>query len=291
MMRPGGQRRRVRSCARAGRIFPLYWVITAVVTALWLMRPDMVFSSNATPDLVRSFLLLPDDALPVLAVGWTLVHEMYFYAIVALVLLLPKRAFLPALLIWTAFVVSGQIASFAASSPEARIAVHPLTLEFIAGALAGLAFPRFASRLGSIALPSGFAGMAMALVGVITTGLWSDSAFWTDSWLRPTIFAAPAALLVFGLAARDLARRNARPLLAHLGDQSYALYLTHVLSLSAMGRLWQAVPQFASPADNVIALALLVLVAYFVAEIAFRLVDKPAHDLVRTFSKRFSSRR
>jgi exopolysaccharide production protein ExoZ len=276
--------------ARAGRIYPLYWVITAVVTAMWLVRPDMVFASNATPDLVRSFLLLPADAPPILAVGWTLVHEMYFYVIFALLLLLPKRALLPALLIWGAFVVGGQIAHIGAASPEARVVFHPLTFEFIAGALAGFGYPRYASKWGNLALALGVSGMVMALGAVIATGLWSDSAFWTGSWLRPAIFAAPGALLVFGLAARDSIGRGAPPFLAHLGDQSYALYLTHVLSLSAMGRVWQAIAQFASPVDNVIALAALVLVAYLAAEIAFRLVDKPIHHVVRAFTKGFHPR-
>ena len=271
--------------ARAGRIYPLYWVVTAVVTAIWLVRPDMVFASNAAPDLFRSFLLLPDEAPPILAVGWTLVHEMYFYAIFALILLLPQTAFFPALLIWAALVVGGQFARIGAASPEASIVFHPLTFEFIAGAVAGFGFPRYASRLGAMALVLGVAGMATAIGVLFATGLWSDSAFWNGSWLRPALFAAPGALLVFGLAARDTIGRSAPPLLAHLGDQSYALYLTHVLSLSAVGRAWQAIPQFASPMDNVIALFVMVLVAYIAAEIAFRLVDKPTHNLVRALTR------
>lgn len=270
--------------ARAGRIYPLYWAVTAVVTALWLVRPDMVFSSNVAPDLVRSFLLLPGDAPPILAVGWTLVHEMYFYAVFALVLLLPKRACVPALLVWGALIVGGHFVGLGTTSPEARLVFHPLTLEFITGALVGVGFPKYASKLGTAALATGVAALAMAIAALILTGLWRDNAFWTGSWLRPAIFAAPGALLVFGLAARDFIGRSARPLLAHLGDQSYALYLTHVLSLSAVGRIWQAVPQFKSPADNVIALTLLVFVAYLVAEIAFRLIDKPVHNIVRVFS-------
>jgi len=271
--------------ARAGRIYPLYWAVTAAVTALWLVRPDMVFSSNtAPPDLVRSFLLWPDEAPPILAVGWTLVHEMYFYVIFALVLLLPRQATLPALLLWAALVAGGYLAGLGATSPETRIAVHPLTFEFVAGALAGFAFPRHAAKFGNAALALGAIAIAAALAAIAATGLWRDDLFWMESWLRPTLFAVPGALLVFGLAARDLNGRAAPPLLAHLGDQSYALYLTHVLSLSAAGRIWQMLPQSASPLDNIVALIALVLVAYLGAEIAFRLVDKPVRHLLRNLT-------
>ncbi|MEZ5959712.1 MAG: acyltransferase [Hyphomonadaceae bacterium] len=273
--------------ARAGRIYPLYWAVTAAVTALWLVRPDMVFASNtAAPDLIRSFLLWPDDTLPILAVGWTLVHEMYFYVIFALVLLLPRQATLPVLLLWAAIVAGGYAAGLGAASPESRIALHPLTFEFVVGALAGFALPRQAPKFGNAALALGVIALGAALTAVVVTELWRDDAFWMESWLRPALFAVPGALLVFGLAALDLKGRGAPSLLAHLGDQSYALYLTHVLSLSAAGRIWQALPQTNSAWDNVAALVVLILSAYLVAEIAFRLIDKPVRQVFRALTRR-----
>jgi len=52
---------------RASRIYPLYWVVSLVLFALWLVRPDMVFSSiDAPPDIVKSFALFPDDREPMI---------------------------------------------------------------------------------------------------------------------------------------------------------------------------------------------------------------------------------
>ena len=41
--------------------------------------------------ITRSLLLLPQQGLPVLVVGWTMVHEIYFYLVFALFLLAPER--------------------------------------------------------------------------------------------------------------------------------------------------------------------------------------------------------
>jgi len=276
--------------ARAGRIYPLYWTVTAAVAVLWLVRPDMVFaSSGGEPDLLRSFFLIPDTKLPLLAVGWTLIHELYFYIVLTVILLLPRLAALPVLLLWGAAVLAGYLTGFGMNGPTARILVHPLTFEFILGALAGAAASRSSGRLGAVALVTGFVGMGGVLAYVIDVGYWKDSWFWTDSWMRPALFAAPSALLVYGFTSLDQRNIRAPALFVHLGDQSYALYLTHILSLSAAGRVWQMLPQFDGPLDNVAALAGLVLAAYLAAEIAYRLIDRAVHRSVQKLTRGPSS--
>jgi len=102
------------------------------------------------------------------------------------------------------------------------------------------------------------------------------------------MFGVPVALLVYGLASLDGSGRKAAQLAIRLGDQSYALYLTHILSLSAVGRLWSMLPQSESPLDNLAAMLLFVLVAYAVAEAVYRILDKPIHETIRTIRKRIT---
>src|ERR1700757_1478274 len=65
---------------RVTRIYPTYWLVSLAVLATALLAPTLVNSSITTPiSLWRSFLLIPDRTFPLLAVGWTLVYEMYFY--------------------------------------------------------------------------------------------------------------------------------------------------------------------------------------------------------------------
>jgi len=100
--------------------------------------------------------------------------------------------------------------------------------------------------------------------------------------MRPALFAIPGALLVIGLASLDLRGVKTSGFLAHLGDQSYALYLTHVLSLSFVGRMWKTLPQAVTAVHNLFALTVLVTFAYLSAEVAFRIVDRPVRDCMRS---------
>ena len=85
--------------SRAARIYPPYWLFTALAIAGYFIF-DGLSRSLGELDLVRDILLIPGEEPPVLLVGWTLIHEMYFYIVFTGLLLLPRR-FLPALVtVW-----------------------------------------------------------------------------------------------------------------------------------------------------------------------------------------------
>jgi exopolysaccharide production protein ExoZ len=68
--------------ARVLRIYPVYWIYTSLVLAVFLIVPAVVNSSYAhPPSTLKSYLLWPKDVGPLLSVGWTLIHEMYFYLV------------------------------------------------------------------------------------------------------------------------------------------------------------------------------------------------------------------
>jgi exopolysaccharide production protein ExoZ len=73
---------------RATRIYPTYRLVSLAVLVA-IVAPTVVNSSIQVPiSLWRSFLLIPDRTLPLLAVGRTLVHEMCFYLVFAIFLAL-----------------------------------------------------------------------------------------------------------------------------------------------------------------------------------------------------------
>jgi hypothetical protein len=58
---------------RATRIYPTYWLVSLAALAVAIVATTIVNSSIQVPiSLWRSFLLIPDRTLPLLAVGWTL---------------------------------------------------------------------------------------------------------------------------------------------------------------------------------------------------------------------------
>jgi exopolysaccharide production protein ExoZ len=101
--------------------------------------------------------------------------------------------------------------------------------------------------------------------------------------LRVALFGIPAALIVYWLAAleRKAVRVPVRLLVA-LGDWSYAKYLTHVLVLSAFGRIIHAL----APPGTMSSLVLIVvgvLAANFAGAVMFRFFERPTLRVLHRF--------
>ena len=264
--------------ARASRVYPLYWLISLALLGVYLVAPDMVFSSRSdTPDLLRSFLLWPAAHAPLHAVGWTLVHLVYFYLVTAAVLALPRRAALPAIGAWVLASAAMYLWLPRIGNPELALLSSPFTFEYAAGAALGLlpALPRRQARwLGALALAALIAiAVAQALAGQDIRSL--------DRLSRVLILAPPAAALIYALGSWTApAPTGAMSGYAPLARAGYALYLSHILTLSVLGRLWAPVAQ---PGiwDNLIVLPLMLIVSIAVAVALERLVETPIARLVR----------
>ena len=265
--------------ARIGRIYPLYWLVSLAVLGVWLWHPDLVFASNTKVSIWRSFALLPYKYLPLLAVGWTLVHEMYFYLIFAALLLLPTRFRAWGLLVWGAMVLLAAVMQIGLHSPVLRLLSNPLSFEFLGGALAALAMRRFSGKGWQGALLLG----CIFFIATCLLSLRMGMVFW-GNWPRAVCFTPAVSLLVYGAVGAEQAGKHFSRFLVWLGDQSYALYLTHVLSLSAAGRLWYLVAQ-EGPWDNLIMLPLLLVVALFVGDVVHHYVEQPLLHRTKAWRK------
>lgn len=69
--------------ARIIRIYVPYLPIGIAIYLLYLLLPGLSEAARS-PSLLTSLTLLPDNRPPALSVVWTLVHEMTFYALYAL---------------------------------------------------------------------------------------------------------------------------------------------------------------------------------------------------------------
>ncbi len=240
---PGGKAVGSFLFARVARIFPPWWLFaSALAVYLWYAYGapwdvEELARENRSPiwHLFASYALLPQDDFPVLGVGWTLIHEMHFYLVFALLLLLPFRLRIAGLLTWGGVVLAGGLAGLAApfASNYLLLAFSPLTLEFLMGAgVALLVVNGYRWRPGLIAIV-GMSGFGLAL-NFHNLDLDPD---WTLTWGRVLWFGLPSAVLTYGLVSLDLEGRfRAPPGLPAIGDWSYALYLSHMIVLSAIHR-------------------------------------------------------
>lgn len=79
---------------RVLRILPLYWILTTCLLILAIIKPELLNSTTANfTNYVKSIFFIPyfkenGSLSPLLALGWTLNYEVFFYACIWLSILL-----------------------------------------------------------------------------------------------------------------------------------------------------------------------------------------------------------
>lgn len=245
--------------ARIARIYPLWWLFAGAISImLWIAigtpwQPERMIEHgmHGPTHLVQSFLLLPQAHHPVLGVGWTLVHEVYFYAAFAvLILVLPAQRRSLGIVIWGAIVFLGASFGLATEFADSFIDLvfYPMTLQFIFGAVVAYLIKAKIRRFARTSIAVGIISWVMVYVGADSlTASTLFSAIGLDSmpqadfvWRRTVLFGVPSAFLIYGLVALEtddgfLANRP-NPMIK-LGDWSYSIYLCHVPVISTVNHL------------------------------------------------------
>lgn len=222
---------------RITRVVPTYWIMTTV----WVAIAFGVISWVTLDPLhvIQSYLFIPhfspDHAgkiFPVLVPGWTLIYEMFFYAIFSLCLFLPSRFRLAAL----SAALAGLVLFGWAADPKSAVLetyTNPLLLEFLGGVLIGYLW-------GRRALPSGLFAMILLAIGVVA--LAASMYMSTDpEEFRVAYWGAPSALIVAG-ALGVPALQGRQPLLLALGNASYSIYLSHIIYLTFLAEVMRRSP-------------------------------------------------
>lgn len=270
---------------RAARIYPLYWAVTLALMVLYVGK--LALFGEATPfnNPVETMLLLPDDEFPLLPVGWTLVHEMYFYAAFALFVLAARINIGVFLTAWALIIAAANVAGIVALNPWTRVIFSPLTFEFIGGAIIALVLRRGITAFALPALALG-AGAIVGLSIVLATTLYPGA--FADFGLRALIFGSIFALVLYGAAALEMTRGAKAPKwLTAAGDASYSLYLVHVPVFLVVGKtLSVLLPD--GGFDNWILIPAYVVTSLAVAFAVHRWVEKPALLFARRIAEKLS---
>lgn len=231
---------------RAFRLYPL-WLITLTAFAILALLWRAPTETETWRYFLYSATLLPTEALPFYDVGWSLQHEIAFYALAAMIV--PIGGVLGL----AAFLVASTIAAHTIDMPWYLSSLALRHSEFLAGMLAFILAPRLI-RFGVI-VPS--------VLGVAL--LWTLMTFAGYNYIAPAMF-----FLVLAFANLQTASKW----LVALGDASYSIYLIHsivYLVVSAgvsmlQGRpLWLAEPIRVGSMGAIIVLAL----------VSYRYIEKP----------------
>lgn len=225
---PGSTSARSFVFRRGLRVYPIYWIYTLLVLLAYFVYPEGVNSSYATnPSVIRSFLLLPDFSTPLLNVGWTLIYEVYFYCLMALLLFFrieTRNTFFMILFIFLIVYNYFFYISTDPINPFEKYYLGPLICEFILGYWLFFQRVKFSSLMNLIVMVS-------SVLFVLSTSYWVDI---NSNFKRLFLFGLPAALFVYSFLSFFEGKRNFRSIVL-LGDISFSTYLSHIFVLNVIG--------------------------------------------------------
>ena len=220
---------------RIARIVPLYWAITTVIIAVMLFAPRLMMTGVFDlGQAVGSYLFVPVPDVygklsPVVRVGWTLNIEMMFYLVFAASLFAPRR-FRGLIIAAVVFSIVSIAAVVFPSNKWAVLYASSVWFEFLYGMAVAEIYRRgYLKNTG--------AALSWFLLVLGAAALPFTSA---HAPLRGVFVGLPAAAIFIGMLGLDsAARQRPWPWLKLLGDASYSLYLTHLLSFSVAFQAWR----------------------------------------------------
>ena len=275
-------------CRRIVRIAPLYWLATLARIAVPVYENSFKNLNYPPVVIAKSLLFIPCTAVwghppgnvfPILAQGWTLNLEMFFYVLFAFSLTVPRRLRLPVLAVTlvSLSVIGKLFGPF--MEPLAWAYTSPLLIEFAAGMILAHGWLRDGSRGWS---PWSWLFVA---VGACAIGL-RDSNFITQHSASITICAA--VIIVGACLHPKIGAIQNRPLL-ELGNASYSIYLFHGFVLEALVWNWHRVFPVVTVASSVLFMALALPLCAVAGWLCYQFIERPLTSRLRKFVKASAS--
>lgn len=271
---------------RIARIYPNYWFYFLLTLLVLLAQPHLVNSSHGSSNIWLSFLLIPNEQVQLVMVAWSLIFELWFYLVFSAFLFFREKLLPVLLTCWAAVLITFNILfDLETFSPVTKIVLHPYALEFILGSAAGLIFfSRHASRIPIIPICALASFAAIAL-----PWFFSPQVSGTPGVVRMLLCGGSFSLLLLALTLLENRQDwTPPPVLSAIGDMSYTVYLSHILVLGVIGKIWQwCGPVWGDRTDNALFLLLMLSAALCYGWLAYRLVEKPLITLLNKHGNRW----
>lgn len=217
---------------RARRVIPLYWFFIIMMGAILAFLPGLFKTSQFSwSTFLMSLGFIPHYSQahpgyvwPILAPGWSLNYEMYFYVLFAFALFFSHRY---KVLVITLLISGLFLLSRAVDSPHPAMVFigDGVVFEFVFGMLLAVVWKR------GLKIPT---SIALALI-IIGFGVLIFRTFlFPESVAHVLKIGIPSLLVVTGFLYLKMPEYK---LFVLLGDASYALYLSHIFTLGPMRKI------------------------------------------------------
>ncbi len=224
------------------RIYPIYWIYTAIVLGAYLFNPLWINASGGHHvDILQSFLLIPTGVPMLLLQGWTLTYEIYFYLVFFLLLLFcPERYLLWIMLFWGSSALAVHFLLHP-GQPILAMLFSPLIFEFLLGCLLFSIYKRASLHPAAGVVLIGLSLLVLLGIATLTVHGHHSNQEWIEFSPQNRLLAYGVFSFLFLLGIMELERSRiilfAAPLIA-LGDWSYSIYLSHTIVLKIVSHLF-----------------------------------------------------
>jgi peptidoglycan/LPS O-acetylase OafA/YrhL len=274
---------------RVARIYSGYWpfYLAAIALFAWVGGNYL-----ANADLLRSAILWPTGR-QLISVSWTLVYEMFFYVVFTLLIMftgsnrkLLLQILLAAIVAWSIY------------SQFVRHAYDPGQLEFLSLSEAYMFSPYLAEFLGGALLAGWLSkhrsgpSWSLLLLGswLFLMGGWINNA-WFDGRIeqgyfvfwRVLVFGTASLFILAGLIRLEFQEKKAAARFSlAAGGASYAIYLCHILWLTATQHLGlnTYLGQYSAGIVQWVFVGYAVFILYY-SMWHYRMIEQPLHRIFK----------
>lgn len=267
---------------RFNRIIPLYWFLTFIALAVFLIKPSLINSSGGTTGIIDSFFLLPSGHKYLIQNGWTLSYEFYFYLIFAIAIFIfsnRQKRYFAIIATLTCLPLIGLLIN--TGNSYLAFMVSGYLLEFALGIFAFLIFKNFnfGKVLSILAL---VLGLTLLIYQNFNTA--SDFVF-----SRVVNFGIPMFLIFIGTISIEDVFSESKNIIhgffEKLGDSSYSLYLAHPFALSPIAMICKYLGIIQPSLFLLLLTSSAILSGFFV----YYFIEKPLAKLIKKRDQRGGS--
>ena len=265
------------------RIVPLYYLLSLIdaLSTVYLKHETIDFATISKTLLFFPIFDKKEFVTPLISVGWTLSFEMYFYTLIAILLIFKRDIYKRLLFVILFLGVTGLFTN--SESPILKFLTTPLLFEFGFGIVCGLLYRKFNSS-GILISVKKAVSIILLVIGL---SLMCYTFFIPDKYLnwaagtiennnisafyRTLTWGIPCALVLLGVTFSELVFRKKIPkILILAGDASYSCYLIHMKIFPIIAHVFKYLSL-----GSILFLIAVVPLCIIVSIIFYKIVEKP----------------